>query len=510
MQRINRFAPSTNLLHLATIVVLVASSMVSTALPTSVAAATIGVTTTADEFNQDGDCSLREAIRAANTDTAVDGCLAGAGADTITLAAGTYFMERAGRAEDAGLTGDFDISDDLTLRGAGRALTTINGFNVDTDRGRFDRIFHILDGATVVLSRLTILNGNASGEARFGGAARGGAILNAGGLRLDDVAVRDSRATGTNAADGLGGAIYNSGSLTIVASLIEDNRADAGAAPADPAEDRGVGRGGGIFSSGPLTLIDSSVSDNQTASGAFASDAGGAGIWSDGAALLLRSSVRSNIAAGGQSGARGGGIHSSNTLVLNLSTIASNTAVAGLSGSQGGGIWSSGVLTATESTLLNNTALSGSAGQSQPDTRSGAGGALANSGSATLVRSTISANVAGGSGGDGHGGGISNSGTLSAINTTISGNLARGAQQGGAGGGLYNAQNASVALTNTTIVSNTVAGIVPDESSGGGVFTRGTLTFSTTIIAYNADTGDIPAMFAAADCAERFAQAVTT
>ena len=53
-------------------------------------AATINVTTTDDEVNSDGDCSLREAIRAANLDQAVDGCTAGNGADTITLPTGNY------------------------------------------------------------------------------------------------------------------------------------------------------------------------------------------------------------------------------------------------------------------------------------------------------------------------------------------------------------------------------------------------------------------------------------
>ena len=39
-------------------------------------AANLTVTTTDDELNSDGDCSLREAIQAANTHTAVDACLA--------------------------------------------------------------------------------------------------------------------------------------------------------------------------------------------------------------------------------------------------------------------------------------------------------------------------------------------------------------------------------------------------------------------------------------------------
>ena len=53
-------------------------------------AATITVTTLVDELNADGDCSLREAVRAANTNLAVDDCDAGQGdqTDTITVPAG--------------------------------------------------------------------------------------------------------------------------------------------------------------------------------------------------------------------------------------------------------------------------------------------------------------------------------------------------------------------------------------------------------------------------------------
>ena len=46
-------------------------------LKSNVSAAAISGNTTADELNEDGDCSLREAIRAANLDQAVDGCPAG-------------------------------------------------------------------------------------------------------------------------------------------------------------------------------------------------------------------------------------------------------------------------------------------------------------------------------------------------------------------------------------------------------------------------------------------------
>ena len=43
---------------------------------------TIAVNSPADSLAIDGNCTLREAIIAANTDTAVDACPAGSGADT--------------------------------------------------------------------------------------------------------------------------------------------------------------------------------------------------------------------------------------------------------------------------------------------------------------------------------------------------------------------------------------------------------------------------------------------
>src|SRR5215217_6205904 len=72
-------------------------------------AAVITVTTTADELDGDGACALREAIRAANLDQAIDACPAGSGADTIEIPAGKYVLAIAGAEENGGLTGDFDI-----------------------------------------------------------------------------------------------------------------------------------------------------------------------------------------------------------------------------------------------------------------------------------------------------------------------------------------------------------------------------------------------------------------
>lgn len=58
----------------------------------SISAATINVTANAVDTVVNGNCSLVEAIQAANTDAAVDACTAGSGADTINLPAGTYTL----------------------------------------------------------------------------------------------------------------------------------------------------------------------------------------------------------------------------------------------------------------------------------------------------------------------------------------------------------------------------------------------------------------------------------
>ena len=96
----------------------------------SQAGTTIRVTDFGDIKQNDGVCTLREAVIAANKDQASGKkrgeCKAGKGADTIELTAGTYTLVRtdAGQ-EDAANTGDLDIVGDLTIIGLGGAGETI-------------------------------------------------------------------------------------------------------------------------------------------------------------------------------------------------------------------------------------------------------------------------------------------------------------------------------------------------------------------------------------------------
>ena len=132
-----------------------------------------------------GSCTLRAVIQEAN---------ALAGADTITLPAGTYTLTIAGTAEDADATGDLDITDELTITGAGEAVTIIDG-------GGLDRVFHVIAG-TVEISDATIRNGMASPD------DDGGGIRNLGTLTLANVTVSDNTAR-------FGGGIFNDPNATL-------------------------------------------------------------------------------------------------------------------------------------------------------------------------------------------------------------------------------------------------------------------------------------------------------
>jgi len=87
------------------------ASTIALLAPAAAHAATIAVTTTADEFNSNpAACSLREAIWAANHDLVLEapGCTVGSGTDEITVPAGTYNLTIPGAGEQGDATGDLD------------------------------------------------------------------------------------------------------------------------------------------------------------------------------------------------------------------------------------------------------------------------------------------------------------------------------------------------------------------------------------------------------------------
>lgn len=185
------------------------------------------VTSQADDVTVNGNCTLREAIRAANLNQGVDACPAGSGADVITLPEGRYYLTIEGSGEKEGLTGDLDIQDDVSLQGAGMQKTIIDGEMPD-------RILDIHGGDTSVsIHSLTIQDGflangpNSEDSEEIETAGKGGAIYNRGTLTVDRVRFYHNTADQTVSGDGT---VFNAGDLTIRDSIFDKNFAhDEGA-----------------------------------------------------------------------------------------------------------------------------------------------------------------------------------------------------------------------------------------------------------------------------------------
>ncbi len=198
------------------------------------AATTIMVDSTADDRDQgdNGNCTLREAVLAANTNTAVDGCAAGQPGpvvDLVAVPAGTFVLTIGPRGDDAAAHGDLDLTDDVEVQGAGADLTGV-------DAGGIDRVFHVAGGVIATIADLEARGGDA-------GSGDGGGIRNDGDLILSDAAVSG------NLAEGPGGGIRNNSQLTVRRSLVSGN------ATAD--------HGGGIDNHGTSVLENSTFSGND-------------------------------------------------------------------------------------------------------------------------------------------------------------------------------------------------------------------------------------------------------
>ena len=401
-------------------------------------AATFSVNSTADAVDAGpgdgtcatagGACTLRAAVQETN---------ALPGPDTVSLPAGVYTLTIPGPEEDAAATGDLDITDDLTISGAGADVTVIDG-------GDLDRVLQTAGPLQVDISNVAVANGSTASffpDEGFGSGV-GGGIFNGSGVTL---ALTDVIVAGNWASHG-GGGILNGGTLTVTSSSVSDNTGGVSGEG---------GGGGGIGNAGTATLIDSVVSGN------FSGHSGG-GVYNGGTLAIIGSDISDNTVIL----FTGGGIFNSGVLTIADSTVSENTAEE-----RGGGIFNLGSVAVANSSISNNEA-------SVFD-----GGGIANdSGSLTLTGVTVSGNKAGAGGGGIANGSSGNASpvvasTLTATNVTVSGN-----QAGGSGGGIYNGgglNSASVSITNGTVTGNRAG------ASGGAIFNNPgyAATLGNTVVA---------------------------
>ncbi|HEY3334872.1 MAG TPA: CSLREA domain-containing protein [Candidatus Limnocylindrales bacterium] len=284
--------------------------------PVAAAGATIVVNSVGDPApGNDGLCTLREAILAANSNTksgtAAGECVAGIGTDSIAFGFTSRTVTIGSQLPD--------IASSLTLNGAGSVTIDIAGHgHIEKASGTVT-----IKGATIThASNAGILNDLPGSlvvvDSTISGTTAGPAIYNGGTLT-----VQRSVLTGNTFTGGSGAGLYNNATATVLDSTISQNSADNGA---------------GINNSGPLTVRRSTIADNNATVGY------GGGIYNNSNATITASTLNGNTAAQG-----GGGLFTAFATTLANVTVADNSA-----GTAGGGINSNTNVTATNLTITRN------------------------------------------------------------------------------------------------------------------------------------------------------------
>jgi hypothetical protein len=280
-----------------------------------------------------GVCTLRAAIMESNAQS---------DPNTIILPVGMFQLALPGGNEEFSLSGDLDIRGTVTISGANRDQSIVDGSSLD-------RVLDIHYG-TVTISGVTIQHGTSDS---------GGGIRNNGTLDLIASKISYNTVTGT----GSGGGISNSGTLTLIESQVNKNIAP--------------GYGGGINSAGTLTVQRSTISENQGAS--YSGGFHGGGLHITGPATINASLIYGNIAGDGN----GGGIDRNGTasVYITNSTISGNR-----TDGRGGGIHIGG-----GPVYMNNVTVTNNTANNDIDTMGGGGGVV-NNGTLTLENTIIAGN----------------------------------------------------------------------------------------------------------------------
>ena len=405
-------------------------------------AVTIPVTTTVDKFTGTSGCSLRQAIEAANTDTAVAGCPKGEGKDTIEVPAGTYTITLSG-VDDANEVGDFDITSDVDLIGVGAATTILSG-------GGSSRILDVsMSTGTLLVQGVTLRDG-ASPE---GAAAR---IGPGASMTIRACVVRENEAVGPSGTDdktgggpGRGGALFNRGTLTVELSTLVANLARGGSGGSGVVHPSGGGGGAGMGGvlyndlGAVATFLGSTLSGNAARGGT-----GGKGL------------------SGGGGGAGMGAVvfaHEKSTTTLTNCTLSGNEAEGG----DGGEFRLDHTLTEPADLGAPGPFGAGGAGGG-PSGEGGYGGG----GGAGLKGAEVLSGAPGGYGGGGGGAGVNGTGGMHG------GDGGNGGGGGGAGlgGGLYvmakttttEGGEPTVNVSFCTLASNAVNGGAGKNNGGAG------------------------------------------
>lgn len=217
-----------------------------------------------------GTCTLRAAVMEANALAGPDLVLVPAGRYVLTIPA---FPSRGQTQENDAGNGDLDLSDTVTVRGAGARRTVV-------DAAGTDRVFASQHRTRVTMSDLTITGGRLDGSASGGGfwnlghvtfdrvhlvdneGAYGGAVFNS---PLTHMVLRDSLVSGNRSGEG-GGIRVDSGA-EILNSTISGNSVFEVDQARRPGELSGYGGGIDHRGGADLTIVNSTITDNTALKG---------------------------------------------------------------------------------------------------------------------------------------------------------------------------------------------------------------------------------------------------
>jgi CSLREA domain-containing protein len=417
-------------------------------------AGVITVNSNADNTTDDGLCTLREAITAANTDTAVNGaddCAAGSDTDTINFA-DNYTITLSSQLPA--------ITTMIIIDGNG-ATNTIIQANASSGVATY-RVLEVGNTGNLTLNELKIRHGVCTGSCTSIASAGGGILVGSSGtLTLLAATVTENKSV-------TGGGIHNQGMLFVIyGSIIGGN------GPPEVAKNYGT-QGAGIYNTG-TTTIDSSYVRGNKASG----EGGGIYNGENGTLNVMDGSfVGSPVWDSSNSASDGGGIfNASGTVTIDASTITSNYALH-----DGGGIHNNGTLY-----VQNSSTIGGRFDIEVNKAENGSGIFNEGGGTATIDASAIRGNSA-----KANGGGIYNNGTLYVLNGSTIGGGAGQASIARFGGGIFN-QSGTVIIDASTISGNMVV------EAGGGVFNNASLTVRNSSVIGGDSTldqgnGDVPAV----------------
>jgi CSLREA domain-containing protein len=267
-------------------------------------AADIPVSVTTDDITVNGNCTLREAVQAARTNTAVDACQQGSvDEDRISLTnTGTYTLTlQDDGTPDDNQGGDLDLAGAVEIEGASGRPTIAQASSA--------RVLHVTSGSLQLLSA-RIFGGD--------GGNGGGVWVQAGDLLAISVTFEQNR--GVN-----GGAIMADGAVYVEQSRFIGNYAetgDGGAMELGSAPNHYVlrssfegntapGSGGAIdvWNGGAVTIANSTFTSNAAQAGSAVNVALGA----DGASLLNDTIVGNSATSAG-----GGALKTANTADLTV------------------------------------------------------------------------------------------------------------------------------------------------------------------------------------------------